>query len=401
MPNIIILSDLKLWSMAIGKGAPSFYNTVKGYCDAGWNTVLVNPDSRSDIEKNDLHLLSHEQVKIPFPNAARYRKIGYLGKLINQQNLYFQFCKSIKKAVKENKWSSTDTVFYAYEVAAVRAAKQLSKKFHCKLVTRFQGTIISPDKKSFRIIDKIRQYPHQYSLGANADAVIMTNDGTLGDKVLKTANNQSNRIFFWRNGVNRPNFDSLQESSIDIKSDDQVLMTVSRLENWKRIDRAIKALSEVVTKYPKCKLIIVGEGTEKPNLEALTKQLNLTDKVVFTGSLSQNLVYQYMKRADIFLSLYDLSNVGNPLMEAMMCGKAIITLNNGGTGSIIKHNENGVLLEMGEIDQIPIYICKLLENKDYKSRLSMQAKQYANKEFWTWKERINTEINTIGGLINE
>lgn len=66
--------------------------------------------------------------------------------------------------------------------------------------------------------------------------------------------------------------------------------------------------------------------------------------MIFTGKISHELVYDYLQRADVFISLYSASNLGNPLFEAMRCGKAIITVDTGTTGSVIKNEANGILL---------------------------------------------------------
>lgn len=402
MPNIVIMSELKLWSMAPGKGAPSFYNTVKGYCDAGWNVVLLNIDSDAEIEENALTLYTHRPIKLPFPNAYRYPKIGYFGKIINQENVYRQFCRIATDMIAENGWEKDDTILYAYEVAAVKAAAHISKKLGIPFVTRFQGTVIKPSKSSFNVINRIRLYPHPSALAEKADAVIMTNDGTLGDKVLRCARNMSEHIYFWRNGVNMPDFSKIDSAIEDklIDDGDKLLITVSRLAHWKRIDRAIHAVAKVVETQPNCKLLIIGEGDARKELETLANQLGVNQNVIFVGSIPQAKVYQYMKRADVFLSLYDLSNLGNPLMEAMICGLPIITLNNGDTSTVIKHNETGVLLDLDNVDAVPDYINKILNDREFANHLSENVFLFAKREFWSWEQRIETEINTISELLS-
>jgi len=70
----------------------------------------------------------------------------------------------------------------------------------------------------------------------------------------------------------------------------------------------------------------------------------LSDAVRFEGAVPQEEVRRYLWAADVFLSLNELSNVGNPLLEAMACGKAIVTLDAGDTNELIHDAETGVLL---------------------------------------------------------
>jgi glycosyltransferase involved in cell wall biosynthesis len=72
----------------------------------------------------------------------------------------------------------------------------------------------------------------------------------------------------------------------------------------------------------------------------------------FEGAVQQQDVVRYLHAADVFLSLNDLSNVGNPLLEAMACGKPIVTVDSGTTGQLIHDGETGILLSTGEPEAV-------------------------------------------------
>ena len=155
--------------------------------------------------------------------------------------------KIMKKIVKQyNK-----ALIYAYEVNAVKSCKKISKKFKLPLVTRFQGTIMSKFKNNF--YTKITRYPHIQALSTKSDLVIMTDDGTMGDKILKEYGNNSKTLFI-RNGVSilstkLPEFDKDEfKRKIGIPQNRTILLTVSRLVDWKKVDRSINALSKLKDK---------------------------------------------------------------------------------------------------------------------------------------------------------
>ncbi len=118
-------------------------------------------------------------------------------------------------------------------------------------------------------------------------------------------------------------------------------MTACVLLPWKRVDRAVRALPHVRRELPEALLIILGDGEETANLERLARELGVADAVRFEGAVPQEDVRRYLWAADVFLSLNDLSNVGNPLLEAMACAKPIVTLDNGATGELIRDGETG------------------------------------------------------------
>lgn len=107
-------------------------------------------------------------------------------------------------------------------------------------------------------------------------------------------------------------------------------------------------------------LVIVGNGSERERLQGIARELGVEQHVRFEGAVPHGEIIQYLAAADIFLSFYDWSNVGNPLLEAMMAGKCIVTLNNGDTGQFVKNEENGILLEYEEPPKLPEVIRNLL-----------------------------------------
>lgn len=399
MKNIIFITYLNLWSMDKGKGAPSFYKTLEAYIKSGWNVTLINPKYNIGITPNimGLNTLTFKPVFYPM---LKIKRISFFGRLLHSLQGDFQLYSLSKKALNDYEGNA---LIYSYEVHSVKAGNKLAKKYNVPHVTRFQGTVLFPIKNT--LINRIKKYPHFNALSTSADITIMTDDGTKGDVVLKRLKNNSKIVKFWRNGVDLLKTNSLElqdikdlKQKLNIYHSDKILLTVSRLASWKKVNRAIIALSEICKYRDDVKLVIVGDGDEKENLEKLAKSLSITDKVCFIGAVEQSEVQSYMEIADVFLSLYDLSNVGNPLLEAMSCGKPIVTLNVGDTDSIIKDDYNGILLDVADLDQLPSKIINLLENPSYANNLGSNAKEFAEKEFWSWDERMEAELEIVDKL---
>jgi len=232
----------------------------------------------------------------------------------------------------------------------------------------------------------------------------MTNDGSQGDKILRALKINMEKVKFWVNGVDKtlfdPTFDKNKfKQSLSMGKDTKILLAVSRLVKWKRVDRIIKAMPVVVRDYPDVKLLIIGDGSERKNLENLAKELKVESFVKFLGALPHNKLKNYYNLADLFISMYDISNVGNPLLEAMSCGKCIITLDVGDTSKFIQDGENGILLKMNQLDILPNIIVELLKNDKKRIELGENAKKFADENLWTWEERINAEISAVSNLL--
>jgi len=222
----------------------------------------------------------------------------------------------------------------------------------------------------------MRKFPHYGAIKTEADIIIMTNDGTKGDQVLRDLKNNSRIIKFWRNGVDIDTARSIDfnrvnkiRQALGLRQEDKVLLTVSRLVAWKKVDRAIYALSVAKKRISDLKLVVVGDGDEKKNLMEYAKRIGLEDSIIFVGAVEQEAVKHYLDMANIFLSLYDLSNVGNPLLEAMSCGKPIITLDVGDTNQIIYNRKNGMILGLDQIDIIPDVIVELIQDDNLSKKI--------------------------------
>lgn len=104
---------------------------------------------------------------------------------------------------------------------------------------------------------------------------------------------------------------------------DRVILMTSRLSKEKNIELAIDAMSEVVKKYPKTGLIIVGSGPEESSQRSKVKSQRLDSNVIFEGWQSDTV--SYYKTADLFLNTSNYEGYGLSLVEAAVSGCPIVT----------------------------------------------------------------------------
>lgn len=398
--KIILMANLPLESLGKGKGGRAFITTLNAYINDDWDVYLVISNTSTPEElRTKVHL--YERVfskrKIEAANNPITRKLQKFSYASSLTKFFYDTAKGIVEDI-----STEHVVVYAYEVWAVSAAKKISNKYNIPLITRFQGTVHANTKDS--LINRIKYVPHLSALKCEADLVIMTNDGTQGLKTLKRLGNESKNIKFWMNGITLPSLpspDYIKVCRSDFGFDNKfVFLTVSRLVNWKKVDRAIDAFSAIYTEIPSAELHIIGDGEEKESLEALSRRLGVSDRVVFHGSIPHSEVAKYMTACDVFMSLYDLSNVGNPLLEAMSVGKPIITLNNGDTGEFIHDNENGALIDPTNLGRLPKEMKRLYVDESFRQRIAKEARSFAEAHFWSWEKRMNSEIVEVNKLLN-
>jgi glycosyltransferase involved in cell wall biosynthesis len=397
--NILFISALDFWSMGNGKGGPALWKTLNGYAEHGWKVHFITGNKISldsdDLNKNiKVYRFDAKWLKYFF----KIKKIGFFAKAIWW--FWFQL-NSFYIALNANRKEKIN-IAYGYEIYGVPIAKILSLIWRVPVVSRFQGTTLGVSwmKKKFW---KVRAWDHWVAYKIPVNLVIMTNDGTQGDEVLSKVGVSKNKIKFWMNGVNWEIYNKLisnkfAKNQLTIKSN-YLLLTLSRLVSWKCVDRSIKIMPDLIKDNPDVELLIIGDGPEKKKLEELANKLGVVKYIRFEGGISHEEVPKYLAAADIFLSFYDWSNVGNPLLEAMMAGKCIVTLNNGDTGRFVQNDQNGLLLEYEDLPKVPEIISELLEDEKRREYLGNNARKYAEQNFWSWEERIEAEINEVVSLL--
>ncbi|HXK33739.1 MAG TPA: glycosyltransferase, partial [Dehalococcoidia bacterium] len=175
---------------------------------------------------------------------------------------------------------------------------------------------------------------------------------------------------------------------------------------WKRVDRAVRALRRVRAWSPGARLVVVGDGEERADLEALASSLGVRDAVTFAGAVPHDAVVRYMHACDVFLAVADLSNVGNPLLEAMACGCCVVAVDAGDTRDLIADGATGRLVDAPNRSGIarPLeerlgdLLVALAADPAQRAKLGEGAAAYAARNFWTWEQRMQAELEAVEAL---
>lgn len=164
-----------------------------------------------------------------------------------------------------------------------------------------------------------------------------------------------------------------------------VILAVGRLSKAKDYPTLLKAFA-LVRKNKKIRLVIIGDGEERKNLENLINKLNLSQDVLLLG-FEKN-PYKYMKRAFLFVLSSKVEGFPNVIVEAMACGIPVISTDcPSGPNEIIKNGENGILIPVGDEKALAEAIIKILDDPFLKDKFSREGKKRA--EEFTVKKGVN------------
>lgn len=405
MPKKILflsLLDFKEKSIQVIRKTPEAYRD-KGwqvhYCVIRDNSVTGNYFYESEINPDNLKI---NRIYMPLKRLYDNTRFKPFKFLLGRLRVYLSILLLAKEGRKILRNNPDIKFIYGYEgpgVVAARILKIISDTNGKYFIHRFQGTFLMKHLKERNYFRIIADWELFLPLTFNADLIIMTNDGTQGDKAIKKVNKSNlDKLKFWINGTDLP-----QEISHQDTPNSFILLSVSRLQNWKRVDRIlhiIKCIKDANT-IPNLKYYMVGEGPEKKNLMNLIDNLGLSSIVEVIGAVSHDKLSDFYRSADAFISTYDLSNVGNPLLEGIRYHLPIFTLNNGDTSTWISNFQNGFIYNLEPevpYDQIAADIAKLYSDELLRKKIIEGVKDLENRKLWTWKERFDTEVNAVDTL---
>lgn len=169
--------------------------------------------------------------------------------------------------------------------------------------------------------------------------------------------------------------------AISKDSDEKVIISIGRLEPEKDFFTLIKAF-KIIQSSMSSRLIILGQGSLSDDLKAYCKENQIEDKVSFEGF--QLNPYKYLRNSDIFILTSKYEGFGHVIVEAMATGVPVIVTNcPSGPIEIIKDNQYGRLVNIGDYQQIATEAINLFKNNqlidEYKRKGLERAENFNAK----------------------
>ena len=172
----------------------------------------------------------------------------------------------------------------------------------------------------------------------------------------------------------------------------KIVASAGRLVQWKGFEALIDITPRLVRKYPSFKLLIAGDGPLMKKLNKMVHNRKLDDYVAITGRLDSDVLFKYIRVADVFVLNTDYEGLSHQLLEVMSIGTPIITTNVGGNPELIDNNKNGILVCFNNKNELYNSIISVLDDQNLSDKLVRNAK--------TKIKKFNTE-NMTEELVKE
>lgn len=171
-----------------------------------------------------------------------------------------------------------------------------------------------------------------------------------------------------------------------------IILYVASLIERKGPTLLLQAFRGVLQRFPETRLVMVGDGPQRTELETMTNSLSISTKVEFLGWQPQQQVSEWMRKAKVFVLPSLEEGLGVVLLEALASGTPCVGSNVGGIPDVISP-EVGVLVPPSDPLELQIAIEKFLANEKEWEQLSVNARKRA-EEVYDW-DRIAVRITSI------
>jgi N-acetyl-alpha-D-glucosaminyl L-malate synthase BshA len=266
-------------------------------------------------------------------------------------------------------------VHYAIpHASAAYLAQQIlkSRKMYLPYITTLHGTDITLVGRDPSFEPVIR-----FSLN-NSDAITSVSESLRKDTL--STFKIDNRVDVIPNFINFEEYTNISHSCHRERyapNGEKIMVHVSNFRKVKRVDDVLKIFDKVRKEIP-TKLILVGDGPERPAIEKLCRELNTCNDIYSLGRI--NNPAEILCVADLFVLPSETESFGLAALEAMAVSLPVISTNTGGLPEVNIQGVTGFLSNVGDVDDMAANAVKLLSNekmlREFKENALKQAKKF-------------------------
>ncbi len=159
-------------------------------------------------------------------------------------------------------------------------------------------------------------------------------------------------------------------------NNEKILVHTSNFRKVKRVDDVIRLFHIVQHEIPS-KLLLIGDGPERSNIEKTCRELKVCDKVTFLGK--QEAIEEILSVCDLFILPSERESFGLSALEAMACEVPVISTNAGGLAEVNIHGKTGYTSEIRNYEEMAQFALDLLQNEEKLESFRHAALEQAKK----------------------
>jgi L-malate glycosyltransferase len=183
-------------------------------------------------------------------------------------------------------------------------------------------------------------------------------------------------------------------------SGEKIMIHTSNFRKVKRVEDVVRIFGKVKEKL-NVKLLLVGDGPERQNIEVLCRELNLCDGISFLGK--QDAVEEVLSIGDLFLMPSETESFGLAALEAMACEVPVVSSNAGGIPELNLDGVTGYLCNVGDVETMAEKALYILSDDDrlktFKHNARLRAEEFHIDKIVPMYEKMYMEVLANSNLL--
>lgn len=229
-----------------------------------------------------------------------------------------------------------------------------------------------------------------FKMSAGRDDGITVPARAVDDYLVVKLNASSDRVYLLANGIE--DFvasGTLRRADIGLPENGTVITMVGRLHPVKAHHLGIRAFAEIAPRFPDLRLVVVGDGVERANLERLANELGVSSRIHLLGFRDD--IPDILTLSDIFLLPSRSEALPVSVIEAMRAGLPVIASRVGALPELVEDGESGILTEAGDVIGLSKALQRLLDDPTFGKRLGARGRTIFEAEYTADKMVSRTE----------
>lgn len=178
---------------------------------------------------------------------------------------------------------------------------------------------------------------------------------------------------------------------------EKILIHVSNFRKVKRVEDVLRAF-DIVRKEIPCKLILVGDGPERPAIDKLCRELNTCNDIISVGKIANP--QEVLAISDVFVLPSETESFGLSALEAMASKIPVVSSNTGGIPELNVHGKTGYMSKVGDYEDMAKNIITLLSDEkklaQFKANAFEQAKKFDINVILPQYEKLYEDVIKAG-----
>lgn len=234
---------------------------------------------------------------------------------------------------------------------------------------------------------KLKLFILKKTLGFS-DKIIAVTPGIKAN-IEKVYNIPGRKIVVVSNGANTSLFKPLKQETcrkeLGLDAEISYVSFVGNFAPWQGVEYLVKAAPIILSQFPKCHFLIVGDGIMKNELIKLSRELGVEDRFIFTGVVEYFRVPLYINASDACVAPFIFARNAKiglsplKLYEYMACGKPVVASCIDGVSDILEASEGGISVIPENPSALAEAILKLLGNPNLRIKMGSKGLRYVTE----------------------